>query len=194
MSVIDNLITDRTSADVERVRALRAIPYGSMTTAQKNEWDAAMKGAYDYTDLNRVGEAVAYVVNQINYRYWDTWNICDDYGVAWDAFFDPQTYFPHIQYPESITTKTDWTRADRPTATQLSAYLQTVYDLVYLIPVAHTLPTSMSRLTPAGANEIERVIAQTLGEWLDWIVDMGDAIEATSRAWFYSGDLYGGEL
>lgn len=51
MSVIDTLITDRTQADVEALKALLA--------SGRNPADH--KGGYNASDLNRVGEAVNYL-------------------------------------------------------------------------------------------------------------------------------------
>lgn len=52
-----SLIYDRTSADVERVAALKAKWLdGSITDDEKAEWLAGLKGAYNAKDLNRVGQ------------------------------------------------------------------------------------------------------------------------------------------
>lgn len=54
------LVTDRTQADVDRVKAIAAkIRAGTATEAELSEWNScAMKGAYNYTDLNRVTAAM----------------------------------------------------------------------------------------------------------------------------------------
>lgn len=54
------LITDRTQADVARVQEVAAkIIRGTASEAEIAEWNAAtMKGAYNYTDLNRVTAAI----------------------------------------------------------------------------------------------------------------------------------------
>ena len=65
MSVIDNLITDRTSSDVSRWSELKAKTLSGMTTEELSEWSAGMKGAYKYTDLNRVNEALVYLQNRL---------------------------------------------------------------------------------------------------------------------------------
>lgn len=65
MSVIDNLITDRTSSDVSRWSELKSKGWSGMTEAEKAEWSAGMKGAYKYTDLNRVNEAMVYLQNRL---------------------------------------------------------------------------------------------------------------------------------
>lgn len=65
MSVIDNLITDRTQSDVSRWSQLKAKTLAGMTESEKAEWSAGMKGAYKYTDLNRVNEAMRYLQNRL---------------------------------------------------------------------------------------------------------------------------------
>ena len=61
MSIIDTLITDRTQADVNRVLTLSAKGWAAMTAAEKEEFEAGMKGAYKATDLNRVNAAMEYL-------------------------------------------------------------------------------------------------------------------------------------
>lgn len=59
------LITDRTQADIAAVSALIAkIQAGTATTEEKEQFNAAaMRGPYNYTDLNRVSAAVYYLDN-----------------------------------------------------------------------------------------------------------------------------------
>lgn len=54
-----NLIADRTQADVDRVKELSMKKWADMTAEEQAEWLAGMKGAYNYTDLNRVESAVS---------------------------------------------------------------------------------------------------------------------------------------
>ena len=62
MSIIDELITDRTQSDVTHWKELHDKGWAGMTDEEKAEWNtAAMKGAYNYTDLNRVTEAMDYL-------------------------------------------------------------------------------------------------------------------------------------
>lgn len=65
MTIIDTLITDRTSSDVSRWSELKSKGWAGMTEAEKAEWSAGMKGAYKYTDLNRVNEALVYLQNRL---------------------------------------------------------------------------------------------------------------------------------
>ena len=69
MSVIDTLVYDRTQADVDRVFTLKnKILTGgltALTAEERTEYMAGMKGAYNYTDMNRVGQAVSYIANRM---------------------------------------------------------------------------------------------------------------------------------
>ena len=54
------LIINRTQADVDRVKELAAkAKAGTWTAQEQAEWLAGMRGAYNYTDWNRVESAVA---------------------------------------------------------------------------------------------------------------------------------------
>lgn len=59
-TVFDLLITDRTASDVDRVREISTkIMSGTATSDELAEFNSAMmKGAYNYTDLNRVNAAM----------------------------------------------------------------------------------------------------------------------------------------
>lgn len=54
-----DLIFDRDSGDVERVKYLSGKGWANMTSEEQAEWLNGMKGAYNYTDLNRVESAVS---------------------------------------------------------------------------------------------------------------------------------------
>lgn len=130
--IIDDLVTDRTQADVDLVASLTAKWLdGSISTAEKATWLAGLKGAYNYTDLNRVGEAVEYVANLLN----------------------------SSGRSISVTAKQDWTMADIPTVTQMRAFLT---DLTLLksnvSSVTDRVPDSMDFLTYQTANAIEQLL------------------------------------
>ena len=62
---LENMITDRTERDVARVEALAEKAWQDMTAEERTEWMSPMKGSYNYTDLNRVEEAVQYVAMRL---------------------------------------------------------------------------------------------------------------------------------
>ena len=74
MSIIDSLIIDRTSADVNyaRQQTLKILRsgWGSLTESEQSEYLAGLKGAYNPSDLNRVTHAMEYLVERIrSYGY-----------------------------------------------------------------------------------------------------------------------------
>lgn len=154
-----DLITNRTQADVDRVAQLTGrVSAGTATEAEKTEWASDLKGAYNASDLNRVGAAMAYVAGRLN-----------GYG-----------------YAVTVNPKQDWTGSDIPTAGQMAAYLQDVAALRGAIAVmASTPPTpdSANNLTWQEANNIEQIL-----------LDVDELLTRMAAAWFYSGDLYAGEV
>ena len=133
MSIIDELITDRTQADVNRVRELALKGWANLTEGEKAEWNAGMKGAYNATDLNRVGNAVTYVAGRLE----------------------------EAGYAPDIDPKIDWTIPDIPTKSQMETYLDNVRALRNAFTVPDSVPqvpADMEGLTYQEANDIERII------------------------------------
>ena len=153
------LITDRVQADVDRVATLTArVSAGTATEAEQTEWASDLKGAYNASDLNRVGAAVAYVAGRLN-----------GYG-----------------YAVTVNPKQDWTGSDIPTAGQMAAYLRDVAALRGAIAVmASTPPTpdSANNLTWQEANNIEQIL-----------LDVDELLTRMAAAWFYSGEIWSGEI
>lgn len=75
------LITDRTQANVDRLNVLRAKGWENMTPAEQAEWyGEAAKGAYNYSDLNRVESAVSQIAELFGLELttktdWNVWDI-----------------------------------------------------------------------------------------------------------------------
>lgn len=159
MSILDTLVTDRTRADVQRLAALNAIGWERMTADERGEWmlgktepladDSGeqlydinleellvrvglQKGAYNASDLNRVGEACEYVVNRLNSL--GGFNL-------------------------HINAKTDWQREDIPTPAQMQTYLDNVSTIRAAYSVlAPQVPSDMEHLTFEEANDIEKIL------------------------------------
>lgn len=59
-------ITDRTQADVDRVKELHEkANVGTWTEAEQAEWAAGMKGALSYTDYNRIESGISEIATAI---------------------------------------------------------------------------------------------------------------------------------
>lgn len=128
------LITDRTQADVDRVVTLRKKwTNGTITDEEKNENLAEMKGAYNATDLNRVGAAMEYIA-----------------GKLFDA-----------GYGANLKVKQDWKMSDVPSETNLRYYLDSLNSLRAWFVTKTTTPDTppdMERLTYIEANNIEQIL------------------------------------
>lgn len=89
-------------------------------------------------------------------------------------------------YAVTVNPKHDWTGSDIPTAGQMAVYLRDVAALRGAIAVmASTPPTpdSANNLTWQEANDIEKIL-----------VDVDELLTRMAAAWFYSGELYAGEV
>lgn len=135
MSIIDTLVTDRTASDNDMLAAaLERVNSGTGTAGDMELiLNPDNKGAYNYTDFNRVGAALAYVAARLN-----------DAG----AFL-------------RISPKTDWAEGDEPTASQLAYYLQMLHAVrgeLATLPTTPVAPDSMDNMTYNDANNIEQIL------------------------------------
>lgn len=134
MSVIDTLVTDRTEADVSRHRELTDKGWAGMTAAEKAEWLAGMKGAYNPNpDMNRVASAMSYLSQR----------------------------FASAGYSVPVSSPTDWANGDIPRKDDLDTYLDDLRRIRAALAVMDTTPAapeSMDYLTWAKANDIEKIL------------------------------------
>lgn len=136
-NIIQTLITDRTSYDVEQWLTLRDKGYLNMTAEERAEWDAAqMKGAYNPPyDMNRVGRALNYLRDRLAAaRYLE---------------------------PDAFSAKVDWTTTDIPTVEDLTKYLKcvsTIRDALSRFPTTPGLPRTLDRWSYKEANDIEKIL------------------------------------
>lgn len=118
------------------------------------------KGIYSFSDLNRVEAAVEEI----------------------------SALFPTLDIGLNLETKTDWelprafSVADWPVASQMQRYLGNVLLIKNVFGISIQLPSSMSRLTWEGANNIERVLQKAMTR-----------ASNTIQAFRYSGEIYSGE-
>lgn len=153
-----NLIMDRTAADVERYLTLRNKGFANLTEAERTEWFSDMKGAYNYTDLNRVEEAVQYLAGRLSER----------------------------GYIADIGATKTWSMDSLPTLADMNRYLNNIKVIRSAFATLSTTPqapTSMKGFTYKEANDIEQII-----------FDVNKLLENLMSVWFFSGDLYAGEV
>lgn len=123
-----NFITDRTQSDVDLVKKLQTRGL-KMTASEWQMWETAtMRGAYNFTDLNRVETAVADIaenlgVSVVTKTDWGMWDI--------------PTESDMVRYLDNINV---------------------IKSAVSFTRNAPTLPGSMSDLTYESANNIEKTL------------------------------------
>ena len=128
-----NLITDRTQADVDYAARLSAAGWDGMTEDERTQWNLGLKGTYNATDLNRVGNAVNYVAGRLE-------------GAG---------------YSVPVNPKIDWLESDIPTYSDMEIYLNNVEIIrgtLTVPPATPEVPEDMETLTYEEANDIERIL------------------------------------
>lgn len=127
------MVTDRTQADFTEWETLSKIPWANMTEAQRARWSVPLKGAYNYTDLNRVGIAML-----------ELKSILVSYG-----------------YAVSVNVRADYTVGEWPTKALMNAYIQSLKNIRSAVEVASSTPQapdSMDNGTVTIWNNIEQIL------------------------------------
>lgn len=128
------LIFDRKNEDVARLKTLRTkVKNRTATIKEYEEWLSSLKGAYNNTDFNRVGEAINYLADLLN-----------SYG-----------------YKNDAVARTNWEVSEKPNQEQMNDYLNNLNKLkeCYSVkPNTPDLPFNMEKLTFAEANNIEKIL------------------------------------
>lgn len=194
MSVIDELVYDRTQADVDRVYQLKgkilANGLSSLTDEEKAEYMGGMKGAYNYTDLNRVGQAVAYIATRMT----TIESELSAYRIQKGIADDPNYRMPYTSSDIIVTAKTNWTVRDIPTRTQINAYIQdlgTLRNALNFTVDTPPIPTTLDSLTYVVANNIEKLLWMIDTRLTEVAAERYSRIDQTVVP--YSGLIYAGE-
>lgn len=116
---MDELIYDRTEQDVEYAK-----------THQSSE--DFLKGAYNYTDLNRIESWCEYLKTELN----------------------------KAGYTTNITTKTDWNMAGFPMQSQLERIRSNISTLKNAFYSYTNVPTNLNNMTYKKANDIEKILEE----------------------------------
>lgn len=147
MSVIDTLITDRKESDIAELNALLSRPLSEWTEDELTWFNqAASKGAYNYTDLNRVTRAMEYLNSLLA-------------GYGYSTGYSPLEIEPG---------RTEWKSSDIPTRSTMDKYLRNVAALrsvMEMLPTTPETPPDMDGLTVSEANAIEQILSD-----IDYVV------------------------
>lgn len=149
-------------------------------------------GFYNASDLNRVEAAVEYLTEQFDSLPSVLAEYLESLNVAQDDFFA----VPY-EYPLPITTKTNWTDVDTQNEGEITRYLSNVKKLKETIALPNDtpeLPASMNKLRVNGANDIEKVLRIVNDATLDLEALKKMYANNTAAAFWYSGELFSGEV
>lgn len=175
-----NLITDRTQADVIRANEINKKVYdawasaaasaadanalmdpmeiaeSTLTDAEFAEWLSGLKGAYNYTDMNRVGQAVQEIGTILK-------NLPDElneYRKAKEVYYNEKFLVKEYDPGKvNVAPKFDWAMTDPVTPTAAAAYLKDIENLRSILPDGCPVaPFSLSQFTFQKANDIERIL------------------------------------
>ena len=185
------MITDRAPSDIVIAKTLVKKGFQNMTDDEKQEFLKGLKGAYNYTDFNRVESAVEYRADLLCDTHDEIMAKIDEYGIARDRFL----YLPYEKDEYlSLSVKTDWETSDMLTTEDMERYLKNARIVADAFGLAQTgFPETMRGMSYSGANAIERsldLVAPTLAENK---AQKEAYIESTAKAWVYSDEIYGGE-
>lgn len=197
--IIASLITDRTQEDVDYLMHLYEIGADNWTLGAiagetivgtvlvgdgEYPWflRAISRGAYNYTDLNRVTRAMEYIDSELKKR---------GYISGYAPLYIPHRAAVFADDGESIIrwdewTDTEWNEHDIPTESICAEYLRNIRALRDRFPIdAETpnVPEDMDELHFTEANDIEQIL-----------VDVNDVVSRIDHSYIYAGEAFAGEF
>ena len=219
MSIINELIMNRTQSDVDRLEQIAEEAgkkgFENLPEEDRNYWlrgemlelrcldgtlrctdgelrcrEGILRGAYNAADLNRVESAVDYLQEHLNALAMSV--KVSEYLISLGVADD--VFFQVPYEPLALSAKTDWDMDSIPVLQDMERYLSNVTEVTAAIPIERALPETMDNLTWQGANEIERTLSAEYSASLAWETEKKQYADNTAAAWFYSGDLFCSEI
>lgn len=186
------MIIDRTMSDVELVKSLVKKGLKRMTEDERRSFLSGMRGAYNYTDFNRVESVVKYLSDRLVEVPVEIEDLRKELYIACDSAFsipyDPSDY-------ENINVKTDWDVSNTLTETDRVRYIGNIEHIALsLTDLPESFPRSLDGLTYSGANAIEQLLVNLDALLSELKKSKETLLINTSKAMYYSGEIYGGEV
>ena len=94
--------------------------------------------------------------------------------------------FQALGYDCPVSVKKDWSESDTPTVGQMEVYRQNIATLRRQIEVMQSTPETpetIRQLNYIRANNIEQIL-----------VDLDRLVTNIEKSWYFSGELYAGEV
>lgn len=177
-----DFITDRTYEDV----------------AQGNS-----KGYYNASDLLRVSNATY----ELAKLYRNLSNLLRAYATSLNVEFTEALDIDYdVSLIKNLAVKRDWAStdtlnaeelangADIPVRVEMYRYLANVRAFQEMLGTSYDLPNSMRFLTIEGANAIEEVLAYADRYYTTYKESKKQVIDRVPLSWYYSGDIFAGEI
>lgn len=188
------MITDRSASDVLLAKNLIKKGFQNMTEDEKGRFWAGLKGAYNYIDVNRIETAIKYFVDTMLQIYDQNIQLAQELGVSWASIYDvpynPEDY-------KNMVHKNDWSTNDIFSEADRTDFLNKIVHVLSAIidiPANGEFPTSFDGFDYKKANIIEKSMEDFNVALIDLKIDKENLIIGTAKSWYYSGDLYGGEI
>ena len=217
------MITDRSASDVLLAKNLIKKGFQNMTDDEKNSFLSGLKGAYNYIDVNRIETVIKYFVDTMLQIYEQNIQLAQELGVSWVSIYDvpynPEDYknivIKNDWQINDLFTKTDRTDFLNKIVHVLSAIIDIPADINYLTDTNGLIlqdrdgnylefeglttstgefPTSFDGFDYKKANIIEKSMEDFNVALADLKSNKENLIIGTAKSWYYSGDLYGGEI
>lgn len=190
--LVMRLVTDRTQADVDRLKRLLAAGWEKMSETDRAWYMAEpCRGGYNAGDMNRVERACAYLSIILRQASASLREYCKAVGMAWDKLYD----MPYDPEDYRLTVKTDWDVHDEPSPEERARYLANVALLSTAMEYDKPeLPRVLRWPHYTESNNIELTLVRlsaSIGPYMErseHLIDMA----AVSRT--YAGEAAAGEF
>ena len=143
--------------------------YGLHLVTDRTSYDVAdanEKGTYRASDMNRVGAAMNYVADRLKAHGYD----------------------PHI------SPKTDWQDGEWVTPAAQAVYLGDLAELRKQFTLLYSTPEVPPRILATGINTNDGLTHTWANDIEKILEDIDLLLTNAEQAWFYSGDLFSGEV
>lgn len=192
MSIINELITDRTRADVSRIERLISKGWDNMTEEERGYF-LGLPGSYgvplvslDGHELYSLDGEQLQILEQTVMAVKGAYNASDLNRVTEAVEYLATRIRGYGNNLDALSGQRVWSMEDIPTSDSMRRYLDNVgliRSSISVLPSTPVVPDDMEDLSVDEANDIEKVL-----------VDVDFLLNNMEAAWLYSGDIYSGEV
>jgi len=146
---------------------------------------------YKAEDINRVGNNVSYLALYLIELPDMILAYLSEKGVSPEEIYS----LPYNPDTIEVNPKTDWINGEKPRRAQIDACLVNVGAIRSILTLPEATPETPSDLVVFGqANAIELILLAVYTAAIALSTAKHALIDNTAAAWFYSGEIYGGNI